>query len=215
MGAKFTGYTDEKNIYISPKAEYNELFGWFNERYPLPFSESAPILNGVKNGEVIAKITLPYTKPQESKFASIHSDPPGISTEYPAIIEGKYGEGSFVWSAMPIEAIDFEEYNDIFINFVYRLLGNSSLSFLSTAPDDVEITLFEDENNFYVNAIHLNERAIMPDVLPFRVKILCNSKPQRVELLPCLEEIPFEMDGNYVSFYTKPMHIFSMYRIIK
>ena len=215
MKARFLGYTDEKNVYIAPEKEFKSLFGWFNEKYPLPFETHAPILSGVGNGKVVAKCTLPYTRPQESKFASIHSDPPGRATQLPAMVEGSYGKGHFFWSAMPIEAIDYDEYRKIFLNSIHRLLDGESMSFLSTAPDNVEITLFEDDECFYINTIQLDERSVMPDVPSFNIKIRCTENVKRVELLPSKREMLFEKKGEYISFDTLPMHVFSMYRIIK
>lgn len=215
MGASFNGYTDARNVYVAPKDEFEHLFGWFNEKYPLPFEAHAPMLCNIKNGEAVAKFILPYTRPQESEFASIHSDPPGNRTQLPAIVEGSYGKGRFIWSAMPIEAIDYDEYRDIFANCIYRLSGEYQMSFLSTAPDDVEITLFEDNECFYVNTVHLNECAKMSDVSSFNIKIRCSESVKRIELLPSKKEIFFERKGEYVSFYTQPMHVFAMYRIIK
>lgn len=214
-GAEFLGYTDEKQVYLAPSPEQEAFFGGFNRDYPLPFDTRAPLFGGVKNGSVTATLTLPYTKPGERRFASIHSDPPGIHTDHPAVVEGTYGKGRFIWSALPIEALGMEEYKDLWMGCVRRLKGEHAPSFVSDAPEDVEITLYEDDDCFYVNAVHLVERATMPTLPPFEIGVRCQKEVRGVELLPDRTPISFEKRGNYLYFKTQPMHVFSMYRILK
>ena len=215
MGARSVGYTKEKNLYIAPTAECEELFLGFNESYPLPFDASAPRITGVENGKALAYLKLPYTRPDEIRFSSIHSNPPGISTDYPAVVEGKYGKGSFIWSALPIEAQDMHEYRTVFLSLIQRLAPDMQPSFVTEAPDDVEITLFEDKDAYYVNVIHIDERTVMPTIKPFEIGIRCHSVPKGVELLLDGASVDFEKRGDYVYFKTAPMHVFDMYRVKK
>ena len=214
-GAYVADYTAEKNVYIAPTSEAEELFGGFNAKYPLPFDARAPRLEKVRNGQTLAFLTLPYTRPDEIRFASIHSNPPGVATDYPAMIEGSYGKGRFIWSALPIESEDMEEYRSIFVGCIRRLLGDESFSFVTDAPEDVEITMFEDEGAFYVNATHLDERAVMPTLGSFEIGIKWQGDVKAVELLPTKEPIAFERRGEYVYFKTAPLHVFDMYRVVK
>ena len=214
-GGKLLGYTDEANAYYAPKPDYEDTFLGFNAKYPLSFKLSAPKVEGCTNGTVLANLTLPYTTEEEERFASIHSDPPGIATDYPAVLEGSYGAGHFIWSALPMEALEMEEYRMIFLNLLDRLTGDLSKSLVGTIPDDVEITLFENEKGILVNAIHLSERVKMPDVAEFEVGVRCDFPVRAVELLPTHEKIAFEQRDGYVHFKTLPMHVFAMYRILR
>ena len=216
-GGTLSGYTCEKNVYIAPTAatEQTGLFGAFNVKYPLPLDAIAPKLEGVQNGSVLATLTLPYTTPQEVRFASIHSNPPGVGTAYPAMIEGSYGKGKFIWSALPLEAIDMIEYRTVFLACLQRLLGDAAPAFVSDAAEDVEITLFEDDACFYVSVTHLDERAKMPTVAPFEIGVRYGGDVRGVELLPAKAPVPFERRGEYIYFKTAPMHVFDMYRIVK
>ena len=214
-GGKLLGYTDEANAYYAPKPDYEDTFLGFNAKYPLSFQLSAPKVEGCTNGTVLATLTLPYTTEEEERFASIHSDPPGIATDYPAVLEGSYGAGHFIWSALPMEALEMEEYRMIFLNLLDRLTGDLKKSLVGTIPDDVEITLFENEEGILVNAIHLSERVKMPDVAAFPVGVRCDFPARAVELLPTHEEIAFEQKDGYVRFNTLPMHVFAMYRILR
>ena len=214
-GGTFEGYTREKNVYIAPTAAANGIFGDFNAKYPLPFDAKAPKLSGVQNGQILATLTLPYTGPDEVRFASIHSNPPGIATALPAMLEGSYGKGKFIWSALPLEAIDMPEYSTVLLACLARLLDGAAPSFVSNAAEDVELTLFDDDEAFYVNVLHLDERAKMPTVAPFEVGVRSSGDVRGVELLPTKTPIAFERRGEYVYFNTAPMHVFDMYRIVK
>ena len=73
MGASVLDYTVEKNLYIAPVSDYEDIFFGFNDSYPLPFDARAPRITDIKNGNVLAYIKLPYTRSDEIRFSSIHS----------------------------------------------------------------------------------------------------------------------------------------------
>ena len=108
-----------------------------------------------------------------------------------------------------------EEYRMIFLHLLDRLTGDLPRSLVGTIPDDVEITLFENEKGILVNAIHLSERVKMPDVASFEVGVRCDFPVRAVELLPEHKEISFEQKDGYVRFKALPMHVFAMYRILR
>lgn len=214
-GGTLTDYTEEKKTYAAPTAAGAPLFGEFNPKYPLPFDFRIPVVAGIKDATVLATLTLPYTKPTEIRFASIHSNPPGIATAVPMMVEGAYGKGKFIWSAAPIEAVEMAEYQDIFLACLRRLLGDYAPSFVSDAADDVEITLYKEGDCYLVNAIHLDERVKMPTLAPFEIGVKCDGPVKGVELLPQKTPVPFAVRDGYVYFKTVPMHVFDMYRILK
>lgn len=215
LGCRFEGRTEEKNIYIAPEKEYEEVFFDFNKKYPLPYIGTAPIIKVGDDCNVLAKITLPYTKPNTNKFASIHSNPPGISTDIPAVVSRKLGKGEIIWSAVNLESMDFYEYGEIFVNLLGKLIDMNSLSFASNAPDDVEITAFDCENEITVNAILVNEKAVAPVVVPFEISVKTDKKPKAVNILPDNEEVDFRFENGYTTFKTRELKIFDMYRIEK
>jgi hypothetical protein len=131
------------------------------------------------------------------------------------MIEGSYGKGRFIWSALPLEAMEMEEYRAVFLGCLKRLLFDVAPAFVSDAAENVEITLFEDEACFYVSATHLDERAKMPTVAPFEIGVRYGGTVRGVELLPAKSPVPFERRGEYIYFKTAPMHVFDMYRILK
>jgi len=110
----------------------------------------------------------------------------------------------------------FYEYGEIFVNLLSMLVVDmSSLSFVSTAPEDVEINVFDCENEMTVNAILVNEKAVAPIVAPFEIKIKTTEKPKAVTLLPSGEKLDFKFENGYTTFKTRELKIFDMYRIEK
>ena len=213
MGADLSGYSEYAPVYVAPKDDYLDIFGEFDSSYPMPFNSHAPLLSDIKNGKVRATFTFPYTKISDSDFSSIHSNPPGIRTEYPAMVEGNFGRGRFIWSALPIEVPDFDEYRGIFIGALRRLLSGEELSFMTDAPGEVEITLFSGDGEAVMHTVHLVDGSTLPIVSPFEVRLSLPFEVGRVELLPSGQSIPFTEDSGRVIFKTEPMHILSSYRI--
>lgn len=210
-GHTLLGQTEEENVYIAPTENYVNLFGWFNRKYPLPFDSTAPVVKPGSGAEVIATLTLPYTRPTEMRFASIHSDPPGIATELPAITLSTYGKGKVLWSALPLEFMEYPEYREVLLNLFY-LAGLKAESFFSDAPGNVEITVFQNNDSITVNCVSLQEEDFS-SVAPFTVKICC-PEPAAVLLLPEKQPLPFRHKDGYVEFSTRTLDIFDMYQII-
>ena len=209
-GNRFVKMTEENNVYLAPKPGFEALFDGFNADYPLPFEEHAPIVEP-RMAEVLATLSLPYTKPDELRFASIHSDPPGVLTDIPAVTVNRFGSGMVIWSALPIENIKFEEYRQIFLNLLHYNT-HPAYFFASDAPKNVEITAFKNAESVTVNAVVLDEESISTPAAPFTVRVKMQAKA--VRLLPDGEEIPFRQQGDYTVFTTRTLHIFDMYELI-
>lgn len=214
--AEIIGRTEEKVIYISPKPYTKAVtsFGWFNENYPLHFDGKSPIIDGIKEENVIATITLPYTKQDISKFASIHSDPPGIRTNYPAMAFTKYGKGKVLWSALPIENIETSyHYGDIFVSLLENYFDIKK-TVTSTAPEDVEIIAFKNDNNMTISAVQYCVGSTARYVEPFTVSVRTNKKPQKLLQLCDETECDFVYENGFVKYTVDNLNIFEMKKII-
>ena len=211
---KLVGRSEENNVYIAPTEKANGLFLDFNAKYPLPFDCTAPIVEIDGEYELFATLTLPYTKPNTNHFASIHSDPPGIPTEIPTVVKKKIGKGTVLWSALPIECEDMYEYEEIFYRLITDLLDDHKPSFVSgDAPHDVELTLFSEADAYTLNICSVEERAFSKLYPSFSVSVKTDKRPVSVKLLPSEDEIGFEYENGYVTFKTKPLDIYDMYKI--
>ncbi len=214
-GIKIKGRTEENNVYIAPQKGYEALFGEFDEKYPMPFDGTAPITETDYKENVVATITLPYTKSDEKRFASIHSDPPGIKTEIPAMIMTNCGKGRVIWSALNTEAVKICEYKELVMRLVHLLADKNEMSFKSNAPEDVEITAFDNADSITVNAVKLNEKAKAKTVPPFEISVKLAEAPTEIILLPEGEPTKFSYKNGYAVFLSKPLDVFDMYKITK
>lgn len=213
FGATATGRTKERKVYIAPNAKAKGSFDYFNEKYPMPFDGTAPIVEGIDEEKVIATIKLPYTHQETVKFASIHSNPPGVSTEYPAMAVTEYGQGKVIWSSLPIEEIDRYDYPRVLLG-LFDTFFVLEPTLKSDAAVDVEITGFKANDGIYVNTVLLNEEYKARRVETFAVSVGCDKMPKAVLHLPEENEIPFEYRDGYATFEIVNLKIFDMYKVI-
>ena len=192
--------------YYAPKAGCEALFGGFNAKYPLPFDGSAPRVEA-DSATVLATLTFPHTGPEEIRFASIHSDPPGIVTDFPAVTENAFGKGRVVWSALPFEDMPWPEYGQILLN----LLKLDAPFFTTDAPPHVELTAFRTDEGILLHTVALDENTVASDVSPFEISV--EGMAKEVVLLPAGTPIPFRHENGRTVFTTRRLHIFDTYRI--
>lgn len=211
LGAHCEGYTEHTVTYLAPGEEHEALFEGFNAAYPLPFDTSAPILAGVSRENVLATVTVPYTTRSERRFASIHSDPPGVATDIPAVVRRRLGKGQVIWSALPIEKESIAVYRRILVNLLSQAGLRSSVQ--SDAPPSVELVTFRDGNTLRVSAVDLSQEESAVALAPFTVSIRTERNIRSVALLPDGSPIPFEQDGGFLSFRTRQLSRFDMYEI--
>lgn len=148
----YKGY-DEVQAYVSPCGEWKEVFGEFNEKYPLPITYKLPIISDFK-GEVLAKIVLPYSDPDDNtQFASIHSNPPWKETETPAILQTKFGKGKVIWSTAFIEKDMRKNFQDIFIGIIKKNI--SSLFSIQTSKYAESVVFKDGKNDYYISLVDI------------------------------------------------------------
>lgn len=216
LGAKFSGYTEETSVYLAPTENSKRYFDGFSEEYPLPIEASIPMI-GISGAEVLATLTLPYTKPGEMRFASIHSNPPGIKTDIPVLIRKKVGSGTVIWSAAPIECDDRRAHRRVLHSLLDSMVGYDSYTVCSDAPRQVELISFRREEDILVSAIDLMCTDEMLAVPGFTVSIRCDC-PTRIIRLASKDVPDADMEFRYtngmVSFKVDGLVMFEMYRIV-
>lgn len=212
FGAKTVGRTVEKVTYIAPEKKFEGVMGDFNKKYPLHFDGTAPIIAGIDGDKILATITLPYTNQNTIKFVSIHSNPPGVPTDIPAMAVTEYGKGKVFWSAQPIEQINLYSYRNAFVGILEKMLGFES-TIKSDAPKDVEIVTFVDGKDMYVSTVGLNEDYKARKYEDFEIGIRSEKKPKGIKILPSEESIAFNYKNEQISFESEKLRIFNMYKI--
>jgi len=215
LEARLTGYTEHTDTYLAPNDVGREYFGDFDEKYPLPIEARLPIIEA-SDVEVLATVTLPYTKPTERRFASIHSNPPGIATDIPALVRKRVGSGTVIWSAAPIECDDRRAHRRVLRNILDSAVGYNTLTVRSDAPRQVELVTFRREKDMLVSAVDLMCTDELLPVVNFSVFVRCD-KPRRVVKLGGMDsadsEIPFEYSDGRVRFTVDGLVMFDMYMI--
>ncbi len=212
FGGECTGYTEEKAVYMAPTAMGETLLAPFNRAYPFPTEASLPVLANVR-GEVLATMTMPYTKPTERRFASIHSNPPGIPTEIPAILRTTYGKGTVIWSAYPIENDGRRAHKNLILSLLSTLLDRTNLTVRTTAPRQVELVTFRAGERLTISAVDLLCTDELLPVPSFTVEIRTDN-PGKVRLLGETEvEIPASYENGYTKFTVENLIMFDMYAI--
>ncbi len=221
-GHKYIRTTEEKNTYISPDLKHEDLFEGFNEKYPLPYDGYAPVVIPGKDAEVLARLTVPCTKPTEIRFASIHSNPPMINLDIPMITVNSYGKGKVIWSAVSIEGKtvwrgdnsgeNYTEYTQIVLNLL-SYASKKDFSFTSDAPTNVEITMFKNEDHYTVNTYLITNEPKIFSMMPFTISINADREPKDVLLLPNETSVPFTYTEGKITFKTRVLNFFDMYKI--
>lgn len=213
LDCKVVGRTKEDQTYIGPIKEMEALFLDFNQKYPLMFQGTAPIIELKDNSSVMAYIVVPYTTPDDVRFAAIHSNPPGVVTEIPAVVMKNYGKGKVIWSGLCIEALSIYEYKEVVMNLIGLLKGDSNYSCSSDAPEYVEMTVFDNEHSTTVNLVDMREQPIAKEIESFEIRIKTDKMPKKVVLLPEGTEISFLYEHGETYFVSEHLRVFDMYEI--
>jgi hypothetical protein len=213
MGVHYQGETKEKFTYSAPQPGFEALMPEFSQKYPLGLEESQVLVSAQPGAQIMAKITLPYTDPADfTRFSSIHSNPPGIPTDYPSLVMNSYGKGKVIYSAASLEGVEYAR--SIFINLLN--LFQQPYSFEADAPASVEVTLFQqaDHNRFIINLLNFQKDLpnIPVDGIKVRVRV-AGLTPGMLALLPDGEEMSYSYAGDIVEFESPRLETFRMFSL--
>jgi hypothetical protein len=179
LGAEWLGETAEALTYMAPTGD--QRLGRFTRERPLTIHERQSRVRVVGDrASVRATVTLPYTEPTGTLYASLLTDPPGRPTEFPAIVENRGGKGRTVYVAAPLEAEPHESQREVFAELLASLT-DVPWSLETNAPSCVEVTMFrQPERNRLV--IHLvNVQADTPPVPVGAMRLSVRSDGRDVE----------------------------------
>jgi hypothetical protein len=216
LGITFQGETEELLSYIAPTEIGSEMLPGIEKDYPLTVFGRQALVKGASPAEVLATITLPYTDPYDTThFVSIHSDPPGKPTTYPAVILRTYGKGRLIWVAHPIEKAEQPPHRRCFQTII-RNLSVGEFTFEVDAPPAVEVTAFHQPRKKRYILHFLNMQEELPAVSAVGIKARLKMKGKkctRAVVLPDDKSIPHRMKGDSVEVDVPAVDIYRMIAI--
>jgi hypothetical protein len=109
---------------------------------------------------VLACTTPVWQTDDPTRFASIHSNPPGEATDRPEIVLNRFGNGKAIYCATPIETI--ESLDGAIPHLVRRLFDR--FSFEADAPAAVELTLFHQPDRHRYRLSLVNFQKDLPNI---------------------------------------------------
>ncbi len=188
---EYLGLTEHTFTYMNPTAKGQHLLEGFSAANPLTVEEPQHQVKVHGTCDVLATITLPYTLTGGSQFAAIHSNPPGVHTELPAIVVKQVGRGKIMWAAAPIE----KSRPYMTRRAVYNLLKslNNQWKFTSNAPSFVEIVGWKKEGKHYFAAINQQEAAPIAPIYDIFIEL--PGAIQQARLLETPATLAVEYDG--------------------
>ncbi len=173
LGVTRVGTFSEQLSYIAPTPAGEHLFPDIQARYPLAIFGSQPRVEAHDASETVATVTLPYTEPFDvTRFASIHSDPPGRPTKHPAAVRRTHRKGRVVWISAPIEKAVQPPHHRCFVRMIRELVPRE-LFFEADAPPVVEITAFRqpDRGRTILHLVNMQEELPPVPVASVKVRI--------------------------------------------
>ena len=210
FACSFVGETKESYTYIAPANSAERLFVGFTQKYPIGLDSSQIIVRVNPGTKVLGTMTLPYSDPADpTHFVSIHSNPPGIPTEHPAVILNQFGKGQVIYVSGELE--NSETYRHVFINLLRQLFD--AFIFEGEAPQSVEISAFhQEERRRYLISL-VNFQKDLPNIPVDNVflKLRLNGKRvRRLVLLPDEKKLNFEMRDELIRVQVPRLETFHM-----
>jgi hypothetical protein len=209
LGVSYAGETTETYTYASPVPGWEHLLVDFSAAHPLGLSQTQIVVTPHSGTQVLASIVLPYTDPRDSdRYASIHSNPPGIPTDHPALVLNRYGLGQTIYAAGAVEhAVEYG-----ILPGLLRLLDLRPSVEVDT-PSSVEVTLFQQPENrrFVVNLVAFEVEPPNTPVHDISLRVdLRGAGPKRVALVPEDVELKHHLEGRHLVFQVPEMRTFAM-----
>ncbi len=112
----------------------------FLDRHLLVSSHASAPLVKATTAKLLARIVEPVFDPDAEQYASIHSNPPGVETEYAGLTVNTYGKGKCVYLSSPVLTLQ-QDAQQAFGTWLFREFAPSAFVLDTNAPPCVEITV--------------------------------------------------------------------------
>ncbi len=174
LEAKYIDTTKHNVTYMSPTEAGKEFMSNFSNETPLNVRHSQAIMQFSGEYTTLANLTLPYTPTATYEFSAIHSNPPGESTNSPAMVLKNVGKGKILWVAAPIESMVPYFTREVVSNLIKYLAKD--LIFTSDAPSFVEIVCWNKDGNKYLALLNEQDHSPIAPIhninitLPYKIQ---------------------------------------------
>jgi hypothetical protein len=212
FGVSYGGETREIVTYVSPAGGREVLFEAYSPEMPSTLYDTMLKVRAHEGTEVLSTVTLPWTDPPETRYASILTDPPGIATDLPSIVFHRFGKGRVIYTAGVIESWEHDSQRAIVARLL-RMLATRPYWVETDVPKSVEVTLFrqEDRKRFVANVINYQQELPNIPVHDLKLSIRMDGRPPRaVRMLPDGEDLPFTKTGDRAEFTLPVLKDFAM-----
>lgn len=167
LEAEYLGQTEHNVTYMAPTGAGIPLFGDFTAADPLAVPGTQAKMRFAGEIEPLATLVLPYTMTGKKEFSSIHSNPPGIYTDFVSMARKRVGKGTILWVAAPIELARSYMNRQVVARLMRSLCGG--LKYEVAASPFVEVLTWKKDGKRYFSAV--NEQESMPFTPAGRVEI--------------------------------------------
>jgi len=209
LEAGYEGETEHNVTYMSPTESGKRFFSDFSGTLPMAVHGKQVKLALKGDYELLATITLPYTMTGKREFSAIHSDPPGIRTEYPAAVLKNIGKGKILWTAAPIENSRPYMSRKAVGKMIRELAGN--LSFTSDAPACVEVLGWKKGGKHYFAAVNQQETA--PVAPMYNIEVILPETVRSAHVLESGEVLRVDRTETGSVIYLPRVDIFLMFEV--
>jgi hypothetical protein len=193
-----------------------ELFPYYHPGLPMTVQDSQARVKAKKGAEVLATLTLPYTDPTGTQFASMLTDPPGIHTDSPSIVRNRFGKGTVIYSTGMIESWEHDRLRQIVVNLV-RSLAARPFWFETNGPKAVELTLFlqENRNRFILNVLNCQQELPNLPIYDLELRVHLDKRNARaVTILPSRQALKFAQTNDFVEFRLVELKDYAMVEVL-
>ena len=213
FGVTVQGVTEEQFTYIAPLAVEEAWLPEVTAGVPLTVPGPQVLVTAEDPATVKAHVALPFTRPKERAFASIHSNPPGRTTSHPALIYREVGRGRALWVSAPIEREERWVHAGVFRHLI-DTLHPGRLRYSAEAPAQVEVVVWDQpqDQRFVVHLVNLQERLPVLPIHHLRVTLRLDGRQVRdARLAPGNEPLPCTQKNDQATVEVPDL---SLYRIL-
>jgi hypothetical protein len=134
------GLADVFGVSCTPGRAKSFHYLSFVDRHWLVSAQASAPLVKANGAEVLATIVEPLFDPGAEQYASIHSNPPGLATDFVGLAVHRFGQGRCLYLSSPVLALQ-QDAQQVFGEWLFREYAPSALVLETNAPPCVEVTI--------------------------------------------------------------------------